>query len=531
MSGIIDKEILLEAGWPQSPLYRDLIAAAREYEERGIEDIPYLLKLLERRFPKPDPKIPRRAKPVPFSEAILATCEEDEANIAAVRRQMGQLLRTPVIESGAVMPDACPAGVAEAVIPVGGAIAVKNAIIPAAHSADICCSMYASVFDSEGSVSEMLDSLMESTRFGPGGRSPDKLVHHSVIEEPVWDNPFLRGLERQAAIHMADQGDGNHFAFLGKMRIDRDLVESLCAAGYEREADGIGSALAKGATERFVLVTHHGSRGLGAKLYGRGQKAAIAETAKVADGIPSASAWLDAESEMGRDYWEALQYVGRWTRANHESIHRRFLEKSEAERVTDFGNEHNFVWKRGDLFFHGKGATPAWSDEEGRPLLGLIPLNMAEPILVVLGKDNSDYLGFAPHGAGRNRSRTATMRPFKRKDGSLDESEIDRVISETTSGLDVRWWHGKADLSESPVAYKSATQVKEQIRHFDLAEIIAEIMPLGCIMAGDGGPQPWLSRKDRLSPKQLRQIEHRATRRKNRQAIRPGRIEDFEEDQ
>ncbi len=35
------------------------------------------------------------------------------------------------------MPDACPAGAGEAVIPVGGAIAVKNAIIPAAHSADV----------------------------------------------------------------------------------------------------------------------------------------------------------------------------------------------------------------------------------------------------------------------------------------------------------------------------------------------------------------------------------------------------------
>ena len=123
------------------------------------------------------------------------------------------------------------------------------------------------------------------------------------------------------------------------------------------------------------------------------------------------------------------------------------------------------------------------------------------------------------------------MRPFKRKDGSLDEKEIARVLSETTAGIDVRWWHGKADLSESPVAYKSAAQVKEQIRYFDLAEIIAEIEPLGCIMAGDGGPRPWSIRKDRLSPKQLRQIEHRANRRKNRQAFRPGRIEDFEEDQ
>ena len=57
---------------------------------------------------------------------------------------MSELLKVPVISQGAVMPDACPAGMHEATIPVGGAIAVENAIIPSAHSADVCCSMFAS---------------------------------------------------------------------------------------------------------------------------------------------------------------------------------------------------------------------------------------------------------------------------------------------------------------------------------------------------------------------------------------------------
>lgn len=143
---LIDAEDLADAGWPKSALYKDLIQSARELERRGVTDKAYILKLLARDFEKPDSKLKPREEPLPLNEAIAATCEEDEKNIGAVRRFMGELLKTPVIENGAVMPDACPAGAGEAVIPVGGAIAVKNAIIPAAHSAEVCCSMYATGF-------------------------------------------------------------------------------------------------------------------------------------------------------------------------------------------------------------------------------------------------------------------------------------------------------------------------------------------------------------------------------------------------
>lgn len=267
-------------------------------------------------------------------------------------------------------------------------------------------------------------------------------------------------------------------------------------------------------------MTNHGSRGLGAHVYKRGHKAAIRGTERVADNMPKAAAWLDTTTDLGAEYWEALQYVGRWTLANHQSIHSRFLERTESEKITEFGNEHNFVWKRGEHFLHGKGATPAWKDNEGRPLLGLIPLNMAEPTLVTLGRDNKKYLSFTPHGAGRNRSRTATMRRFRKKGGEYDKEAIAKEIADSTCGLDIRWFHGKSDLSESPIGYKNAAQVREQIEQFELADIVAEVTPLGCIMAGDAGPKIWeRKREDYLSPKQIRQIGHRSDRRKTRQKL------------
>jgi len=459
-----------------------------------------------------------REKAAPFSEAIRPETKDEKKNISKVREKMDELLKTPVISRGAIMPDACPASMGKAVIPVGGAIAVENAIIPSAHSADVCCSMYATFYHERSEVASELDALTTATRFGPGGRHMDDLVHHPVLDEDIWDNKFLSGLYDWAKIHIADQGDGNHFSYIGEMDISNKLIGQLRSNGHENLANRFEKAheLREGDSNEpltlRVLVTHHGSRGLGAKVYKRGQIAAVKHSARVGNHIPSAAAWLDASSETGQEYWEALQYIGRWTKANHQAIHTRFLERIGGEAVAEFGNEHNFVWKRGDTYLHGKGATPAWKDDNGNPLLGLIPLNMAEPILMVLGSDNEDHLSFAPHGAGRNISRTALKRQFP------GEATRKNTIRHHTKDIDVRWYCGDPDLSETPIAYKNADHVTAQIEEFGLAEIVAKIHPLGCIMAGNKHRGPW-SKEDILTPKQKRQIQHRAERRRVRQEL------------
>src|SRR5690606_32168039 len=156
---------------------------------------------------------------------------------------------------------------------------------------------------------------------------------------------------------------------------------------------------------------------------------------------------------------------------------------------------------------HGKGATPAWRDDEGRPLLGLIPLNMAREILIVLGSDNADYLSFCPHGAGRNLSRRAMLAPYRDAEGELDPAQVRQVIAEATAGLDIRWYNGAPDLSESPLAYKDAAKVKAQIASFGLAKVVGEIEPRGCIMAGDT-PEPHWARARRE-----KRAAHKAERR------------------
>lgn len=463
---------LIALGFKPGKDFAKLIPRANELRGKDPEG---WVDLLRNEYPDAPPKLHMRRLPLSYSEAIRPRTEIEEKNLTMVRGLMGELMRVPVVKGGTIMPDSCPAGSAAATIPVGGAIAVENAIIPGAHSADICCSVFATFFQ-ETDTGSLMDALMTSTRFGQGGRQKNEFVEHPVLQEAVWSNPFLRQLELQAQAHMADQGDGNHFAYVGKITLDRESLLKLEKAGYEQ----FKSNLEQDKTYS-VIVTHHGSRGLGAKVYGRGQKIAETMTGRIADAIPKAAAWIPADSEEGQHYWEALQYISRWTRANHESIHERTIKRLQINSILNFGNEHNFVWKEGTTFYHGKGATPAWKDGLGRPLLGLIPLNMASEILLVLGGDNRSFLSFAPHGAGRNQSRSQMLAPFK----GLDTESIHAKIAELTSGLDIRWFSGKPDLSESPIGYKNASEIVEQIQEFGLADVVARITPCGCIMAGE----------------------------------------------
>ncbi len=481
---------LIAAGWREEARLGAVLKRARELEGTGL-DREGVFAALEVDYPKEARRVELRKAPLAFTEAVEAETPAEVASVAASRARMTELLHVPVIKRGSLMPDTCPAGVGPATIPVGGAIEAENAILPGAHSADICCSMFASFFADNHPVTELMDQLWASTHFGAGGRPRGKQMYHTMLEEPVWENPFLSGLQNRAREFLGTQGDGNHFAYIGRVEFSPEQQRAIARAGHAELAEAIerrGGAF-------HVLVTHHGSRGLGADLYKRGMIAADLWVRQNAVSIPAAAAWLPGDSQEGRAYWEALQFVSRWTRVNHALIHDEFLHRIGQRALAQVGNEHNFVWKRGDSFYHGKGATPAWKDADGRPLLGLIPLNMAREILIVLGGDNDEFLSFAPHGAGRNLSRKAMLAPYRDADGEIDPGRVKEVLAETTGGLDIRWYNGAPDLSESPLGYKDATKVKAQIEKFGLATVVGEIQPLGCIMAGEAAEPAWMKKR------------------------------------
>jgi len=502
MSMEIKARDLIRAGWEEGPQLGAALRRARELEGSGLSRDAALAEL-EREHPKRPVRLEPRTEPAPLAEAIEVETESEASSLANARQRMLELLEMPVVRRGALMPDACPAGSMRATIPVGGAVAAENAILPGAHSADICCSMFATFFNANQPLTVLMDQLERVTHFGAGGRSRGQQWTSAVLDEPVWDNVFLAGLRSRAQEFLGTQGDGNHFAYIGRVAFDEAQQAALAAVGHSALADAIGRA--EGVMD--VLVTHHGSRGFGADVYKRGLAAARAWCNVHTRHVPDPAVWLPADSGPGQAFWQALQYVGRWTRENHALIHDVYLRRIGVRAIAQIGNEHNFVWRRDDVFLHGKGATPAWRDDEGRPLLGLIPLNMAREILIVLGSDNADYLSFCPHGAGRNLSRRAMLAPYRDAEGELDPAQVRQVIAEATAGLDIRWYNGAPDLSESPLAYKDAAKVKAQIASFGLAKVVGEIEPRGCIMAGDT-PEPHWARARRE-----KRAAHKAERR------------------
>ena len=237
----------------------------------------------------------------------------------------------------------------------------------------------------------------------------------------------------------------------------------------------------------MVLVTHHGSRGLGAALYRAGMVAAGRWRIEFGADVAKASAWIPAASEDGRLYWEALQIVRDWTRANHAALHDAAAQALGRDARDRWWNEHNFVYRDDadpDLFWHAKGATPVHAgflpDTDGRQL---VPLNMAQPILVVEGARHAANLGFAPHGAGRNLSRTAHTRRLKAAMGASDSEEA--VFARETAGIDARFFCGTIDVSELPSAYKDAGKVAREMEAGGLATVTDRILPHGALMAGD----------------------------------------------
>lgn len=449
---------LIDLGYKQAKWFKEAITHINENNLEGDDLFEYL-----EQFKAPDP-IVLHDKPVDFSVNIKAENELEETNVNTVINSMQTLMKTPTLVAGTIMPDACPTG-PNGTIPVGGVAVAKNAIHPGMHSADICCSVMLTDFG-KTDPKTILDSAHANTHFGPGGRDRDTQFRFpKELLEAFENNTFLndKPMIQTARAHLGTQGDGNHFLFVGTSK----------------------------KTGNTMLVTHHGSRGSGAKLYKKGMHIAERFRKELSPDTLKQNAWIPFETEEGQNYWDALQVIRQWTKTNHEVIHNAVAENLDIDIENRYWNEHNFVFKDGNLFYHAKGATPL--DAKFMPdITGprLIPLNMAEPVLIVEGKTTETNLGFAPHGAGRNVSRSQHRRS---KTGSIMQ-----IFKEETRGLDVRFFSKEIDITELPSAYKNAKTVRAQMEEYGLGNVIDEVMPYGCIMAGDWEKNaPWRVKRDK----------------------------------
>lgn len=364
--------------------------------------------------------------------------------------QMEDACRLPVTVAGALMPDA-HIGYG---LPIGGVLATKDCVIPYAVGVDIACRMKLTVLDLpvetlETDSERLRNALERETQFGIGA-SFKRRRQHDVMDADWSVSPITAENKDKAWKQLGTSGSGNHFVEFGILTMpQKDL--GLESGRY------------------LALLSHSGSRGTGASVCSHYSEIAKRKHPELPREL-SNLAWLDLDSQEGREYWDAMNLMGEYAAANHACIHRAIAEHLGVEVMLDVENHHNFAWREThggeELIVHRKGATPA-----GSGVLGIIPGSMGTPGYVVRGRGVEAALLSASHGAGRKMSRTAATKQFRWKD--VMEFLAERQVTLLSAGLD-----------EVPMAYKDIDQV--MAAQADLVEKVARFDPRLVKMANAG---------------------------------------------
>jgi len=373
----------------------------------------------------------------------------------AAHNQMRTACQLPVARAGAMMPDA-HLGYG---LPIGGVLAVENAVIPYAVGVDIACRMKLSILDIEPgeltkNPSRFETALQRGTRFGMGV-AYDTPQDHPVMDQDWSVTRTTREKKDTARKQLGTSGSGNHFVEFGTLKLSQ-MDKNLGLA------PGVYTA----------LLSHSGNRGTGASVCSVYSNIARAQLPKSLSTRFGYLGWLSLDSEAGQEYWNAMNLMGDYAAANHDVIHRLVSKYLGGRILAGVENHHNFAWKEvhdgRELVVHRKGATPA-----GKGVLGVIPGSMATPGFVVRGKGNLESLTSASHGAGRRMSRTAAKQQFTWN-----------AVRNTLSDQGVRVISAGAD--EAPGAYKDIHSV--MAAQSDLVEVIGQFDPKIVKMCEDGSP-------------------------------------------
>jgi tRNA-splicing ligase RtcB len=372
---------------------------------------------------------------------------------AGALSQINTAMKLPVARAGALMPDAHQ-GYG---LPIGGVLATENAVIPYAVGVDIGCRMCLTLYDVplenlESHREDLQKMLVRNTTFGRESFKPKYRKDHHILESSLFaEIPLLMDFQKRAAEQIGSSGGGNHFVEFGVVEItEEDHNLGVLPGRY------------------FALLSHSGSRGLGANIARHYTNIAMDQCRLPAEA--KHLAWLDLNTQEGQEYWLAMNLAGDYASACHHQIHERMAVGLRTTPLVMIENHHNFAWKETDAegnewIVHRKGATPA-----GKGVLGIIPGSMTDPGYIVRGKGNPVSLNSAAHGAGRAMSRTRAKQ-------TLDASHVAQHLK--AAGVHVIG----SGIDEAPMAYKDIKTVMEAQK--DLVDILGTFTPEIVRMCGD----------------------------------------------
>ncbi|MCL2379869.1 MAG: RtcB family protein [Coriobacteriia bacterium] len=344
--------------------------------------------------------------------------------------QVVQLLNTPLAQDAnlRVMPDV-HAGAGSV---IGTTMQIHDKVCPNLVGVDIGCGLMAvPLVGLSGKDGDDDLNLVELDRFirknipsGFAKRTSNKLsplADRTDIANLRWDAPSkYRSGDAHASV--GTLGGGNHFIEVGV------------------DADG----------EKWLTI-HSGSRNIGLQVATHYQK--LAERT-CDDDVPNALKYLTGS--LMESYLHDMQIMQEYADLNRIAMLVDILDylgldlDDDAISTGSVRTVHNYIEiDNDDNSTAGsstlrKGAVRARADE-----LFLLPLNMADGILLCRGKGNADWNESAPHGAGRTLSRSAAFK-------LLDMAEFERRMN----GIYSTSVHNDT-LDESPMAYKDGRAIEE----------------------------------------------------------------------
>lgn len=338
---------------------------------------------------------------------------------------------------------------------VGSVIPTREAIIPAAVGVDIGCGMRAvrtelskadvlRQAESRGGLRELRQTIERGIPLSAG--------HHNRRVEPTAE-PRIAELEALAdrlgvadsvparsknwRLQLGSLGSGNHFI---EVSVDQ--------------------------ADRVWLFLHSGSRGVGNRIAQHHIGVARQLAAERGLTLPDPDlAYLTEGTDEFAGYLAELTWAQHFAALNRDEMMarvrsslRHFMQVDELAVTADIGCHHNYSVREThrvdgvdtELWISRKGAINA---EAGAS--GLIPGSMGTASYVVRGKGNEPALKSAPHGAGRQYSRSRARKTFSGDD-----------LRAAMVGIEYR--DTDAFVDEIPAAYKDIDTVMS-----DAAELVS----------------------------------------------------------
>jgi tRNA-splicing ligase RtcB len=371
-------------------------------------------------------------------------------------------------------------------VPIGTAIETEGTLLPTAAGYDIGCGMVqlktTLTWDDVADKDKRRRWIDEVTRrIGVGvGQASGRKVGAKLIPEILRHGAKALGHSHDSAERAAIPVEDDRVDVPDRAWDKRNQLGSLGGGNHfcEMQVDD---------EQRVWVMLHTGSRGFGWNI-AKQFFVAGAEALGLVGGRHEDHVWFDADSAMGKAYWNLHNMAANFAIANRILIGEAVCEALEhvfgGEARVYYEISHNLIQKESGRFVARKGATRAFPakhpalkgsawEATGHPIL--IPGSMETGSAILFAEPGAaDSLYSVNHGAGRRLSRNEAKRSLSQKDTDLRMARLGVLLNTRSTPLD-----------ESGPCYKDLEQVLGAVELAGLAKVSRRLRPVACIKGND----------------------------------------------